>query len=114
MATAVAGVPEGILDKLNKFRVIRSKNAGPFVITLDAITRERGDFDRIKQVLSKASIAAAYRIADEDVISIGYYDDLQACKVCINRRRPAGEFGDADCYGMNQEEPFARLLVSLI
>lgn len=102
------------MDKLDRFRVIRSKNAGPFIITLDAITRHLSDFEKIKTALTKAAIATTYNIPLTDVISIGYYDELQACKVCIKRRRPAGEFGDADCYGMNQEEPFARLLVSLV
>jgi hypothetical protein len=35
-------------------------------------------------------------------------------KASFKRRLPCGHPGDPDCYGMNQEQPLARLLDRLV
>jgi hypothetical protein len=95
---------------LDRISVLRSKNAGPFVLTFDIVLREEAEFERVRSALSREAVARAYAIQPEDVISISGAPALLALKVSIRRRHPAGHAGDSDCYGMNQEEPLARLL----
>ena len=100
-------MPKGIVDRV---KVLRSKNAGPFVITFDVIFGNRDDFNTVKQQINPARVAQAYRAAEGDVIGIDFVDRLNAMKVSLRRRRPCGHPGDPDCYGMNQEQPLALLL----
>lgn len=99
---------------LERVRVLRSKNAGPFALTFDVVLRERGDFERCVSGLSAARLARAYAISPEDVLGTTTIESLQAVKVSIRRPRPAGHPGDPDCYGMNQEEPLARLILEML
>jgi len=91
-------------------KVLRSKNAGPFVITLDVIFGTQADFDAVRGSIDVALIAEAYAIPVGDVIGIDFVPELKAMKASYRRRRPCGHPGDPDCYGMNQEQPLARLL----
>ena len=95
---------------LDRVHVLRSKNAGPFTLTFDIVLDSCDDFDTILGGLTRESVAEAYGLSLADVTSISSLQRLNAIKICVNRRRPAGHPGDSDCYGMNQEEPLARLL----
>jgi hypothetical protein len=97
----------GIVERA---RVLRSKNAGPFVITLDVIFGTQSDFETIRGAISPAFLAAAYAVREDDVVGIGFVRELRAMKASFRRRLPCGHPGDADCYGMNQEQPLAALL----
>jgi hypothetical protein len=100
-------MPKGVVERA---KVLRSKNAGPFVITLDVIFGDRADFQSTRQSISAVRIAQAFKISEQDVLGIDFVDQLNAMKVSIRRRRPCGHPGDPDCYGMNQEQPLAQLL----
>ena len=100
-------MPKGVVERV---KVLRSKNAGPFVLTLDVIFGERADFQVTRQSITAARVAQAFAIEEGDVIGIDFVDQLNAMKVSIRRRRPCGHPGDPDCYGMNQEQPLALLL----
>lgn len=83
------------------------------MLTFDIVLREEAEFERIRSALSREAVACAYAIQPEDVMSLSAVPALLALKVSIRRRHPAGHPGDSDCYGMNQEEPLARLLQSI-
>ena len=100
--------------ELNRIRVLRSKNAGPFAWTFDVVFRERDDFVRTRRGLTPAAIARVYATSVDDVLGISCIESLSAFKVSLRRTRPAGHPGDSDCYGMNQEEPLARLVCELL
>ena len=87
--------------------VLRSKNAGPFLITLDLIFKERAVYELVKRkrLITRESVSELYRIPPEDVAVVEYIDGLNAIKATYKRRRPAGSPGDTDCFGMNQEGP---------
>ena len=102
------------MDVTDRLKVLRSKNAGPFVITFDVVFREADDYGKLKRGLSKDKIAAAFRIPETDVLSFDFVDALSAAKLSLKRRRPCGHPGDPDCYGMNQEEPLAKLIERLV
>jgi len=91
--------------------VIRSKNAGPFLITLDMMFKEASTYNAIKDSdsISKTTIAQAYGITIDEVLVLEYIDSLHAIKATIKRQYASGSPGDADVYGMNQEGPLLGL-----
>lgn len=95
-------------------KVLRSKNAGPFVITLDVIFGTQADFESVRSKIEAARLAEAYAVPVEDVVGIDFVPALKAMKASFKRRLPCGHPGDPDCYGMNQEQPLARLLDRLV
>jgi hypothetical protein len=101
----------GIVERA---KVLRSKNAGPFVVTLDVIFGSQSDFDRVRAAIDASALAAAYAVPVQDVVGIDFVPELKAMKASYRRRRPCGHPGDPDCYGMNQEQPLARLLERLV
>lgn len=99
---------------LDRIRILRSKNAGPYAWTFDVVFRERDDFEKVSRELRPAAVARAYAMVETDVLSINVLAALNALKVSVRRPRPAGHPGDSDCYGMNQEEPLGRLVFGLL
>ena len=65
--------------------VIRSKNAGPFLITLDMMFKEASIYNAIKNAtfISKTTIAQAYGITIDEVLVLEYIDSLHAIKATI-------------------------------
>jgi len=99
---------------LERVRVLRSKNAGPFAWTFDVVLRDRVEFRKVIAGLNKGAVARAYAMSPDDVLSTNTIEALNAVKISLRRRRPAGHPGDPDCYGMNQEEPLARLVLAIL
>ena len=87
--------------------VIRSKNAGPFELTLDILLKEKEMFDKIRaaDIINKKTIAALYRVPEEDVISIVYFPNAKAVKATLVRPLPSGALGERDVYGAQQHAP---------
>ncbi|MBP3396288.1 MAG: DUF4387 domain-containing protein [Clostridia bacterium] len=95
--------------------VIRSKNAGPFELTLDILLKEKEMFDKIKaaDIINKKTIAALYRVAEEDVISIVYFPNAKAIKATIVRPLASGALGERDVYGAQQHAPLMDFVFEL-
>jgi len=92
-------------------RVIRSKNSGPFELTLDIMFKERKYFDyfREKKIITARKMARLYGISESDVLKIVYFEPSQAIKVTIRRIIPSGAPGDTDIYGAQQHAPLLNL-----
>ncbi|MCX8160377.1 MAG: DUF4387 domain-containing protein [Candidatus Saccharicenans sp.] len=92
-------------------RVIRSKNSGPFELTLDIMFREKRYFNLFKEkkIITARKIARLYRIPESDVLKIVYFEPSQAIKVTIKRKIPSGAPGDTDIYGAQQHVPLFNL-----
>ena len=90
--------------------VIRSKNAGPYELTLDVILKEREMFDKLKaaDVINAQVIARLYKIPVEDVLSIVYFPNALAIKVTIVRPLASGNMGERDVYGAQQHAPLVN------
>ena len=106
--------PEAKEPARSRVSVLRSKNAGPYYLTLDVVFREQRDFDKTVRTLRPEDIAREYGVEAGSVTPISDLPALRAIKVSLLRRFPAGHPGCSDCYGMNQEEPLARLLFQLL
>lgn len=91
--------------------VIRSKNAGPFELTIDIIFKQKEVYERVKreQLLNAALIARLYRIPEEEVLAVTYFDPASAFKATLKRRSPSGNPGEKDIYGAQQHAPLLEL-----
>ena len=90
-------------------RVIRSKNAGPYELTLDVLLEEPEIYEafRRRRILSAESVAALYGVPVEDILGVIYFDPAHAIKITMRRRLPSGAPGDTDVYGAQQHGPLA-------
>ena len=90
--------------------VIRSKNAGPFELTLDVMLKDQEMFEamRAANVINTKVIAKLYQIPEEDVISIVYFPNAKAIKATIVRPLPSGGLGERDVYGAQQHAPLVN------
>lgn len=90
--------------------VIRSKNAGPFELTLDVLLKDAEMFEKLKaaDIINKGVIAQLYQIPESDVISIVYFSNAKAIKATIVRPLPSGALGERDVYGAQQHAPLVN------
>ena len=95
--------------------VIRSKNAGPFELTLDIIFPSRAQFLIVKDtgMFSKAMIAGLYHCKFNDILDIIYFENAYAIKIVLKRDIPAGSIGDHDVYGAQQHAPLLSIDVPI-
>lgn len=94
--------------------IIRSKNAGPFRVTLDILFTDPGTYRRVRDsgAVTAETVAAAYGISRSEVSSLFNVDMANAIKVTL-RRRAQGAFGETDMYGCQQHAPLLSLPVIL-
>lgn len=87
-------------------KVCKSKNAGPFELTIDVVFGDFETFRRVQAtgVLGATLFARLYSVRVEDVLFTPY-DAAFAFKATLPRLVPAGDFGDTDVYGCQQHAP---------
>ena len=90
--------------------VIRSKNAGPFELTLDVLLKDDETFELLKKadVINTKTIAELYRIPESHVIGIVYFPNARAIKATIVRPLASGALGERDVYGAQQHGPLVN------
>ena len=95
--------------------LIRSKNAGPFVISLDFVFPDTETYRAVRDsgAISRESIAELYSLPLERVSEIIDYPAANAIKINLIRARPAGAFGEQDIYGSQQGALLDDLFVPL-
>ena len=86
---------------------IRSKNAGVDHISFDLIFRERANFERVRDaaVLSKAKVAALFKIPEERITHFTVFEPANAIKFTVRRLKPSGSPGETDVFGSQQYAP---------
>jgi hypothetical protein len=92
-------------------QVIRSKNAGPFMVTIDIILDSQKKFEKVLHQLkhSRNAIAALYSVSVNDV-QINCLLQVFAIKISIPRAfGSSGGPGDRDVYGCQQHFPLADI-----
>ena len=91
-------------------KVCKSKNAGPFQLTLDVVFETRAEYDAVAAtgVLTPTLFAELYDVDEADVIFTPYPAGL-AFKATIPRAIPAGDLGDTDVYGCQQHAPLLEV-----
>ncbi len=89
---------------------VTSKNAGPFLLTVDIVFRDAASYRRFKaqRPLTKAGVAELYGLPPEHVLDIIEFDPAYAVKITMRRPWGSGAVGETDVYGAQQHVPIAE------
>lgn len=84
-------------------RMIRSKNAGPFELTIDIIFADQATYERVKESgkVSREFIAGMFRMAPEQV-KLFHYDPAYAIKASVPRYTISGDPDETDVFAGQQ------------
>ena len=98
--------------------VFRSKNAGPFLVTVDLMFGTESTFEQVANsgVLNPETVARLYQISAAEVRVVPYAR-AKAIKVTLPRlwgRAGAGSPGDRDVYGAQQHGPLMDLEIPMM
>lgn len=90
--------------------IIRSKNAGPTMLTIDIFLRDAAAFERAIAApgLARAAIAHEYGCTEQAVERFEL-PELNVIKISFPRRVIAGTPGDGDVYGAQQHAPLLAI-----
>ncbi len=99
------------MPKLSEIcRHIRSKNAGPFWVTVDLFFRDQDAYRTYKDnpALRPKTFADMYG-ADEREVKVVQVDSLAVVKVSFPRPKPQGWQGERDMHGGQQYVPLLAI-----
>lgn len=96
-------------------KVLRSKNSGPFELTMDVILDGEDTYNKVKKsgIITKELICQLYNINEEDISSLTFFDAALAFKVTIRRPVDSGSIGETDVYGSQQHAPLMGIEIAL-
>jgi len=107
----------GVIDRARNltsvFRLIRSKDAGPFMLTTDLFCHDADAYRRVVEsgLLTPATFADLYGV-DPATVEVHLVASINAIKVSFPRRVPSGELADGDITGGQQYGPLVELLAA--
>jgi len=95
-------------------QICKSKNAGPFNVTIDVLFEDHDLYRRVKATgtLNAALFSRLYGVKEEDVLFTPY-DTAAAFKATFPRAISAGDIGDTDVYGAQQHAPLLDVDIPL-
>jgi hypothetical protein len=95
-------------------KVCKSKNAGPFEVTIDVMFETKEIYDKVVKsgVINEQLFARLYGVDAKDVLYTPYPAAL-ALKGTIPRRISSGDVGDTDVYGAQQHAPMLDVEIPL-
>ena len=87
--------------------IIRSKNAGPFIVTFDIFFDDEKTFTAVKAagLINRASVCERYGVSDNELLGFDFYPFARAIKFSLRRPVSAGGPSDSDVYGAQQHAP---------
>ena len=106
----IHGDQEHMTTLVDLARVMRSKNAGPMMLTIDVMFDDDETYRRVNAsgVLSPATVAQLYDVSD-NAVRIIPFDLVRTVKVTLPRRIASGDIGDTDIYGCQHHAPLANI-----
>jgi hypothetical protein len=95
--------------------VIRSKNSGPYELTLDIIFRDWDLFERAckAKAINPALVSRLYNVPEDKIINIVEFKPAKAIKITIVRPIASGDLGETDVYGAQQHAPLLGLEIDI-
>ena len=92
--------------------LVRSKNAGPFWLTIDVMFDDEGKYRRVRDsgLITRDGIAQMFGRNPDDIIVVNH-DVALAIKVSFPRPQSSGSKYDSDVYGGQQYAPLLALAV---
>ena len=93
-------------------KLIRSKNAGPFILTIDVMFENSNIFNKCleQNILSAENVAGIYGIAPEKINTFAI-PLISTIKISFPRALSQGDLGDPDNHGGQQYPPLLDLEV---
>jgi len=91
-------------------RVIRSKNAGPFMLTIDIFFDSDDGYARAKNshLLKPSGVADAYGLPVEAIKGVWWDDRVRAAKVSMQRWSSSADPFCGDMFGAHLHVPLSR------
>ncbi|MFD2420549.1 DUF4387 domain-containing protein [Amycolatopsis pigmentata] len=91
-------------------QLVRTKNAGPFWMTIDVFFATDADYQRAAApgVISEDIVAALYGVSPSDV-TVFRLPHIRVVKISFPRRVVQGSFADRDMHSGQQHVPLANL-----
>jgi hypothetical protein len=89
--------------------IIRSKNAGPFSVTIDIFFRDAAWYARARasRLLTVAGVAAAYGVDPATVKGVWWDDRVHGAKVSLLRWSSSSDPFCSDLFGAHLHTPLA-------
>jgi len=95
--------------------VVRSKNAGPFRLTLDILFKDETIYRQVvaSACITPGLIARLYHLPVEDITDFVEFAPGHAIKATFVRPMGSGAAGDTDVYGAQQHAPLLDIQIPL-
>jgi hypothetical protein len=94
-------------------KILRSKNSGPFLITLDILFDREENYRRVlgSGLMTPETICRIYKLEAKDLCGIFFFEPALGIKISYKRNISSGTAGDRDVYGAQQHAPLMELLI---
>ncbi|KAJ5100569.1 hypothetical protein N7456_006621 [Penicillium angulare] len=94
-------------------KIIRSKNSGPFELTLDIMFDTKEAYERVKRanILTNARVMKLYHVKLDDIITNMFFEPALAWKCTLKRPWEQGTVGERDTLGTQQHAPLLDIKV---
>ena len=94
-------------------KVLRSKNAGPFEVTIDIVFKNNEDYKKFMKsgVITPELIARLYKLPVEKILTFSGFEAANAFKITIPRRRNQGSIGETDMHAAQQHAPLLNIMI---
>ncbi len=91
--------------------IIRSKNSGPYELTMDIIFNDYESFEKVRgaKVINEELVGKLYNITPDQIVGIVEFEPAKAIKITIRRPLCSGDLGETDVYGAQQHAPLLGL-----
>ncbi|WP_223592627.1 DUF4387 domain-containing protein [Neobacillus bataviensis] len=94
-------------------KVLRSKNSGPFEVTLDILFDSKDRYQRVKDSgkINVKTICDLYNLTEHQVHHLVFFDQALGIKITMAREVSSGSIGDRDVYGAQQHAPLMEITI---
>ncbi|KAK3353801.1 hypothetical protein B0T25DRAFT_623600 [Lasiosphaeria hispida] len=106
--------PPGFVYLASLAKVVRTKNCGPFELTMDVMFPDFETYKRVvdADVLNREAVVRMYGVEKpEDVLVCLWWEPALAFKATIKRRASSGSFEDDDVHGSCAHVPLMYLVI---
>ena len=95
--------------------VVRSKNSGPYELTLDIMFKTFEDFEKVcaAKAINEKLICDLYKISPDKIINIIEFKPAKSIKVTIKRPICSVDLGETDVYGAQQHAPLLDVVLDI-
>ncbi len=90
-------------------KVIRTKNAGPFKLTIDVFLKDVESYAKVKDKLSRELVAKLYNVSEDLIEGIYFVDTILGVKITMIKEIPSDDLRTSDVYGAQQHGPLINL-----